>query len=213
MSINLKKLLQDHQLYHSEFQQDFFITTKAGGTEYGQYKQALRELSGRYTGLKNLYAEKELLQIDIDELSEKKGKDKYEKRRNEIKKTQKIMNMEDINKNISETEREFKRFYQQAVALKEKIGELTDVKRDILDRDMWEYKIKEMAAIDWITTSRLSKGTIEILMCIPKEMRFKLLNEIKDQAGLIGWYEGRDDTELCLPDIDDKKLLGEFKND
>jgi DNA repair ATPase RecN len=211
--MKLKELLKDHQLYHSEFQQDFFITTKAGGTEYGQYKQALRELNGRYTGLKNLYAEKELLQIDIDELAENKVKDKYEKRRNEIKLTQKIMNMEDMDKSISETEREFKRFYQQAVALKEKIGDLTDGKRDILDRDMWEFKIKEMAAIDWITTSRLSKGTIEILMCVPKEMRHKLLNEIKDQSGLIEWYEGRNDTVLELPDIDDKKLLEDFRND
>jgi len=208
--MKLKQLIDDHQLYHSEFQQDYMITTRAGGTPYGQYKQSLRELFKRYRGLKELYTEKELLQVDIDELSEIKTKNKFDQRRNQIKRTQKIMNMEDLDKNISDTEREFKRFYQQAAALKTLIGDLTDIKRDILDRDMWEYKIKEMAAIDWITSSRLGQNTVEYLMCAPVEMRKKLLNEIKNQAELIMWYENKKDTTLNLPDVDAKKLLQEI---
>jgi DNA repair ATPase RecN len=205
--MDLKKLLQDHQLYHSEFQQDNFITVRSGGTEYGQYKQALRELFKRYRGLKELYSEKELMQVDIDELTEKKAKDKYEKRRNEIKRTQKIMSMEDLNKNIQDTEREFKRFYQQAAALKENIGELTDIKREILDRDMWEFKIKEMAVLDFAGTGRISRLTYEMLTSFPKEQRLKLAQEIGNHAKLIEWYEGKEDTVLKLPDVDIKGLL------
>ena len=211
--IKLTELFIDHQLHHSEFQQDYFITGRAGGTEYGMYKQALRELHKRYRGLKEQYAEKELVQIDIDELTDKKTKDKYEKRRNEIKRTQKIMSMEDLDKSIADTEREFKRFYQQAIVLKEKIGELTDVKRSILDRDMWIYKVKEMAAIDYVTTSRLSKGTYELIMAMPQNMRNNTLNEIKNHADLLTWFENKNDVELELPEIDTQKLLEDFKND
>lgn len=205
--MDLNELLKDHQLYHSEFQQDNFITVRSGGTEYGQYKQALRELFKRYRGLKELCSEKELLQVDIDELTEKKVKDKYEKRRNEIKRTQKIMAMEDLDKNIQDTEREFKRFYQQAAALKEKIGELTDVKRDILDRDMWEFKVKEMAALDFVSTGRVSRGTYEMLTSFPKKQRLKLAKEIGKPAELIEWYESKEDTVLKLPEVDIKGLL------
>jgi len=209
----LKKLLADHQLYHSEFQQDYFITVRAGGTEYGQYKQALRELSKRYRGLKELYAEKELLQIDIDELTEVKTRDKFVKRRNEIKRTQKIMAMEDIDSNIKDTEREFERFYQQAVALKEKIGELTPLKRSILDRDMWEFKIKEMASIDFICNGKLSASTVELVMCVPRETRKDLLNQISQRKELIDWYEKREDVKISLPSVDINKLLCNFKRE
>ena len=115
--------------------------------------------------------------------------------------------MEDLDKNIQDTEREFKRFYQQAVALKEIIGELTPQKRALLDIDMWEFKIKEMAAIDWISTSRLGNNTIEMLMAFPSDRRIGLLSEIKDQSTLIGWYEKHEGTELTLIDVDIKKLL------
>ena len=205
--MNLDKLLQDHQLYHSEFQQDYFITARSGGTEYGMYKQSLRELHKRYRGLKELYAEKELLQIDIDELTESKTKDKYEKRRNEINCTKKIMAMEDLDKNIQDTEREFKRFYQQAIALKEKIGELTELKRSALDKDMWIFKVKEMAALDFVTSGRLSKGTYELVSSMPKDMRKDVLAQITNHGELLSWYENKKDVVLELPEVDTKKLL------
>ena len=205
--MDIQDLLKDHQLYHSEFQQDYFITVRSGGTEYGQYKQALRELSKRYRGLKELYAEKELLQIDIDELDEKTLEDKFEVKRNQIKRTQKIMTMEDLDKNIQDTEREFKRFYQQAVALKNNIGELTEEKRNRLDCEMWEFKIKEMAVLDYVSSGRLSKGTYELLASIPKKQRLKLASELRQGDTLIEWYESKEDMELKLPECDILKLL------
>ena len=207
----LKKLFEDHQLYHSEFQQDYFITVRGGGTEYGMYKQALRELHKRYRGLKELYSEKELIQVDIDELAERKVKDKYEKRRNEIKHAQKIMAMEDMDKNIEDTEREFKRFYQQAISLKEKIGDLTDIKRNALDKDMWIYKAKEMAAIDFVTSGRITKGTYELISAMPKEMRKDVLVQITNHNELLNWYENKEDVDLELPEVDVKKMLGDKK--
>ena len=182
---DVKTLLQDHQLYHSEFQQDYFITVRAGGTTYGMYKQALRELFKRYRGLKELYTEKELLQVDIDELETLTVDNEYEQRRNKIKLTQKVMAMEDLERNIHDTEREYKRFWQQADALKQQIGELTDEKRNELDRQMWEYKLKEMAAIDLVSQGRLSNNTYEMLIACPVDMKFRILDDIKNSDNLI----------------------------
>jgi len=209
--ITLQELFKDHQLNHSQLQQDYFITAKSGGTTYGMYKQALRELHKRYRGLKQLYAEKKLLQVDIDELMEKESDNKFEERRNEIKFTQKIMSMEEMDKNISETEREFKRFYQQAVTLKQQIGELTDEKRHKLDTDMWEHHFKEQIAIDFICNGRLKPGTVENIMCLPIKQRKKLLYFIRpeNQEELISWYETKQSKPLKLSkkDINVKQLM------
>jgi DNA repair ATPase RecN len=114
----IDELIKDHQLYHSEFQQDYFITMRSGGTQYGQYKQALRELYKRFRGLKGLYAERDLLEVEIDELEEKilneDEYNKFEQRRNKINFDKKSLDMIEMLKNIDETEREFKRFYQQS---------------------------------------------------------------------------------------------------
>jgi len=207
--LSLQELFEDHQMYHSEFQQDYFITSKSGGTPYGMYKQALRELHKRYRGLKGLYAEKELLQVDIDEL-EADDSIEFEARRQKIKHAQKIMHMEELDLNISETEREFKRFYQQAVVLKEQIGELTEVKRKKLDIEMWTYKLKEQIAIDFICMGRIQHNTLENIMCLPITQRKTLLYFVRNDnhEELIEWYESRNQSYPEMRDIDIKKIMG-----
>lgn len=208
--MNLQELLNDHQLYHSDFQMDNIITVRAGGTLYGQYKQALRELFKRYRGLKQLYTERELLQVDIEELTEKlETIERFERRRAEINRTQKIMSIEEMYKNIKDTEREFKRFYAQAVALKNQIGDLTPEKRNKLDQEMWEYKLKEMACVDFVSQGRLSNVTYEMLISAPAYIRFKLLDEIKDHEKLLNWYESKDDIslQLSIQEVNIKTLL------
>jgi hypothetical protein len=209
--INLDKLFADHQLYHSDFQMDNLITVRAGGTLYGQYKQALRELYKRYRGLKQLCSERELLQVDIDELAVKKTCNQFEARRNEINRKTKLLSMDELNKNIKDTEREFQRFYAQACALKEQIGELTPENRDKLDRDMWEYKLKEMAAIDFLSQGRLGNVTVETIAAAPIEMRKEILRLISPQnhGELIQWFETKNSEPLALSEtsVDIKLLL------
>jgi hypothetical protein len=113
--MKLNELFADHQLYHSEFQMDNLITLRAGGTLYGQYKQALRELYKRYRGLKQLYGEKELLQVDIDELAEKQSENMFEARRNKINHTQKVMSMEELTKTLKIPKENFKDFMLKPV--------------------------------------------------------------------------------------------------
>jgi len=209
--MDLQALLQDHQLYHSMFQQDYFITARSGGpTAYGQYKQALRELHKRYRGLKELYAARELLKVDIDELAESEPATRFELRRKDINLAQKVMQMEDLEHNIRDTEREFKRFYQQAMALKAQVGELTDERREQLDREMWQAKMQEMAALDLATTGRLGTNTYELIASAPLDMRREVLHMCANPATLVEWFENKDAIPLALPEVelDVKRLIG-----
>ncbi len=200
--MNLHDLFADHQLYHSEWQMDHFITVRAGGTEYGCYKQALRELHKRYRGLKGLYVERELLEVDIEEKNAQHYKTIYDERRRVIKLAQKQMQMEELDHQIRDTEREFKRFYIQATALKKRIGDLTPERRATLDRNMWEHRLKCMAAVDIMTTGRIGQNTIEFAMSIPMEDRVKLVKEIYDDKGktVVNWFTNYETKPLDLPE-------------
>lgn len=193
--MNLKELLNDHQTGMSEFQDDYFVTIKAGGTVYGCYKQALRELYKRFRGLRETTCDRDILKIEINQLDKSDGeelKDKVELRR-------KKMQIEECDRGIKDTQREFVRFYQQAIYLKEKVGELTDEKRKKLDMEMWEYKIKEMAVIDYSSTGHLSENTMRFTKCCPKEMRLKLFQELdpKNIQLLNEWYHNHE--EIIIP--------------
>lgn len=214
--MRLKELLKDHQIYHSDFQMDNFITIRSGETQYGQYKQALRELFKRYRGLKEIYVAKELLQVDIDESTDNCRLSCgagfiFEERRDKINLAKHKMDMEDLEKNIEHTEREFKRFYAQADALKKVIGELTPEKRDKLDQKMWIHKLKSMVAIDYLTKGRIGENALAFIMSISKKIRKPLLAEIKDHNKLIAWLENFDHPlpELQIEEnINIQKLLG-----
>ena len=213
--MNLKTLLDDHQTGMSQFQDDYLVTTRAGGTLYGQYKQALRELYKRFRGLRELTSNNARLQIDIEELEYKvkyatDNDNQFKVKKNEVDLKEKIMLMEESQRAIKDTKREFTRFYQQAAYLKEKIGELTDEKRHQLDMEMWEFKIKEMAVIDWISSGRLRNSTFEFLHACPKEMKTRIAQELQNQNSLINWYDNKEEQhipkdlpEIEMPNIDD----------
>lgn len=215
--MDLDILFNDHELYHSELQQDCFITKKSGGTIYGQYKQALRELYKRYRGLKGLYFQKKELELDEEDCNANfeliadepmTTKIYIEMRRIDISKAKIKFNLLELNKNIKETEREFKRFYQQAISLKKIIGELTEEKRRNLDKEMWIYKLKEMCAIDFIVSNRLRQNTVEMIHSLDSKDRKKILSEVRDHESLLEWYENKDQKyELLDVNIDFQKLL------
>ena len=176
------------------------------------YKQALRELYKRWRGLKEAYNSKQLLQVDIDELELEVGceysyNDRFRARRDNLNLSKKRSDMAEANKMIAETEREFQRFYQQACALKAEIGELTDEKRQQLDIDMWAYKIREMAALDYLSTGRISKNVIELIMCLPAAMKQDILLEIKEPDKLIEWIENINFEFPQLKDQDNINII------
>lgn len=189
--ISISTLLADHQLYHSDFQMDSLITVRAGGTRYGCYKQSLRELWKRYRGLRDLYVQHEMLSIDVDELNSRASETEFDRRRVAVQAASKRLALFEIQKNIEDTEREFSRFYSQAAALKDCIGDLDAPRRAELDREMWEHRLRSAAAMDFMALGRLSQNTIELFHACPVEMRNRLAAELLNSdrhQELIAWY-------------------------
>jgi len=204
---NLETLLNDHQTGMSDFQDDYFVTARAGGTTYGQYKQSLRELYKRFRGLRELvYGDngQKAMDIEIRKLEHKlehASLDEFEREETELKLKHKYLISEENDRALNDTYREFVRFYQQAETLKEKIGEITPEIRRELETEMWKYRVKEMAAIDYLQTGRLKNTTIEFLSCLPATERPELYDLIFNQDNhgkLINDYINRDDVHQLL---------------
>lgn len=212
-SIVLKALIDDHEVYHSDLQMDRFIVGKSGGTDFGMYKQALRELHKRYRGLKELYYNRDKLTVEIDEMDDGKNvpMEQYAARLHAIEINRKRMGMEDLNLNILHTEREFKRFFAQAVALKERVGELTPETRAKLDLDMWVHRAKEGAAFDLLVNGRIGPGTMEMVHSLPPTAKRELLITLKSeqkQKELVKWYEGFDAAVPEIAEIEEQSIAG-----
>lgn len=210
----LKELLKDHNLYHSEFQQDYFITGLSGGTVWGMYKQALRELYRRFRGLREIYFDREKLKIEIEEQAETASnvEDYFKAKLAGVEYRRKIAQMEEVERNIQDTEKEFKRFYQQAVYLKQQLGNLNDERKRQLERETQLFKIKEMMAIDAITRGALNNITCERIHALPLNTRKQLLKEYKNGV-ILNWYENREDLKLDYDSIKaDECLLEITKN-
>lgn len=205
----LLALLGDHQLFHSDLQMDCFITAKEGGTPYGQYRQALRELHKRYGGLKELYTERELAAIDLDELSQesKPSDTEFDERRRKVRAAQARMKLDGLARTVADSEREFRRFYAQAMALKKTVGELTPGRRRELDLKFWLHRLKTLAALDVLAQGRVGPSVIALWHCLPAELRRSLWAEIQPgrEAGLVSWYLNEDSPSVVI----DEQLLAD----
>lgn len=188
----LTTLLADHQHFHSRFQIDWMITVRSGGTIYGCYKQACHELWCRWQALGDHYA----TQNAQNDPAKRFAADCV----------------------IRDTEREFLRFYGQAVALRRSLGladdqAMPDDLRERLDIEMWAHRIRSMAAMDFLTASRLQRPTVELLQCFPVDMRRELLAEITNperHQKLVDWWLSHDPglpEPLAIPETQARELL------
>jgi hypothetical protein len=192
----LTTLLADHRHFHSDWQIDYAITAKAGGTLYGCYKQAVRELHKRWRGLRECYAKRERLTLDIDDLEHLPAATGNDATRRGIYIAEKRLALIEAAGVIRDTEREFVRFVGQAIACRRALGvadgeQLPDDRREQLDREMWEHHIRSMAAADYMTIGRLGRGTVELLAATDVEMRQRLAQDVlrpEAHSALIHWY-------------------------
>lgn len=135
----INELLDDNQSLHSDLQIDRFIILANGLTEYGCYKQALRELHSRFHILLGHWLELEELRLDeadaVELAVDRRGQLSLAKIR------LRIMGLEST---ASETRREFLRFLAHADHLKNIIGELTPEKRAEFEREYWIENIRRL---------------------------------------------------------------------
>lgn len=167
--------LSDFQGGMSQFQDDYLVTVRAGLTDYGQYKQALREMMTRVRSLKQAYEDMELLRVDMDEWQHELSRlalGEFERRRHEIKLNGAKIDLVFIEKRISELEAEFSRFWQQAQVLKEKVGDLDPDKRRALEADYWKHLLLERYVIQ---QGRVDDKLLRDVAAMPGDVRAELL--------------------------------------
>ena len=167
-------LLSDLEKYHSNFQIDNFIVGNQC-CAWSQYKQALREIHGRY---ETLISQKEDL-----ELNDLKTVWRWRfGRRAQIKQNRRKRNRQALVDSIAETERELNRFVEIAVKLKKEIGGLGNGKREVLEANSWRQKALKMAGIDLLVNGRIGQPTMELILALPEKDRRGVLGILSPEA-------------------------------
>ena len=165
---NVEKLLSDFRPEHSEFQMENFII--GGGHPWGQYKQALRELSARH--LVMVESSQKIAELR-DEI--KRQRAKWFGRGHVNGHEAKLTALKDSRKSKA---REYYTFYRIARDLKKQLGEITPKRRRELEAEMWLDKARRMAALDLMTTGGIQRQTAEFLTSLPREQRREIFREL-----------------------------------
>lgn len=191
----LALLVSDHQYFHSELQMDHFITTRAGGCHpWGMYVQALRELESRHGAYHNLVLRRRRLALEIQELELEVSRWRFtrrgriRRRRARLELEEKQLGVRLIARMEPDREREFRRFFAQALAIREVLGDLTPERKRELDEDMWHHRLRQVLAIDFYLEGAPGASIMSILPALPRRMREALRNDIKNPAPLVEWY-------------------------
>lgn len=179
--MTLNDLLNDHQTGQDDVQLNQFVL--GGRTQWGTYKQALRELYKRVRGLRQMQTDLDLLLIDIEELERQITTEVgYEKRRAEIQLRQKFGALEEANRSLLDLKREAAIFYRAAAELKMELGDITDERRTELDKHEWMHWLVKQGQLGKLTTGRLPEVVLKNAYAMPEVDRRQLLQALSSSA-------------------------------
>jgi hypothetical protein len=201
----LKQLLDD-SLYdsHSEFQMDWFITGSAnGGSLYGMYKQAIKELAGRLGNLRIFYFERKRVLLKIEELEHEirdrtndDGTKGFDVRGMEIDLEEARVGLVFLDRNHAENYREADRFYRQAVVLKARVGELTVERRYDLERELFQWILMRRCAQENMAWNRgPGPGTMDLFHQLPPQDQAALGPLIHDNEKIAVWVQEKQEAQ------------------
>jgi hypothetical protein len=180
----IKKLLADHRSGHSDFQVDHFVVG-AEVNPWAQYKQALREVAGRWESIETMRLDLQVLEATPPpkRVFAIGARYRVPARIRRVKWEREVARLRAA---IASTERELSRFVELAVDLKKQIGELTEDERARLEAESWADKARRMAQIDYLVAGAISRQTIEFIEHFPRPMRQRLLIEVAEPVNLLG---------------------------
>lgn len=185
--IALSDLLEDCDTGHDDTQISSFMIIKNGGTPWGCYKQALRELHSRVRTLQGLW------------INQQRVLKRVEAANDDLDKLEAEVELWGLDSQIKSLKREAGKIYLIAAHLKEGIGELTSDKAVELDQELWLHKIKVQAVNDLLDRATLSSSTRGMIQSLPKPMRASLQESLQDPDSLVGWFM---EYEVALPNLE-----------
>jgi hypothetical protein len=149
-------LLEDYCAFHSEFQVHFLILKRNGGTLWGCYQQALREIVTRWTSLPTQLEPPSIVDDDS---------------RTELGKiTRRVRNQ--VN---DEYLKELACFIAYAIVIKDAIGEVSVAKRAEFEFELWTYRSRLAVCRDLLASGSLTPDTVELLHVLPQEIKQELV--------------------------------------
>jgi len=171
---NYNELFKDLQLNHSKFQiHNFILGGDNGITEWGKYKQALRELHKRIRGMKIAINDINKSKIEIERTKRKIAR--LEKYRPEdydldiavakIDLENNMMSIAISSRSLREVSSEAKEFFSAVSYLKPKFTDITENERYDLDRHYWDTKFS--TRIKWYIDNgrQVPDELIEVFNC------------------------------------------------
>lgn len=177
-----KELFKHLQLYHSNYQIDNFIVGISSNTLYGQFKQTVRELYSRFNTIRKTECEIELLHLQIkekDSYIEDSNNTNYSilLERTKIERQQLIYSIEEKEINLSQLKAEYERFLSYAKQLKLELGDLTEKRKQELEKELWFSTAIENIKKDIITRFYpINASTFELINKMDEESRGIIIN-------------------------------------
>lgn len=188
--MDLTTLFADYNPHHSAYQIKNYIIGLNGRTQYGQYKQALRELYPRYLNVKKVLMD--IAQKEI-ELEEWKYTAEEGTKRHKLERAEKVLKESLIveAKNKLNTQLfEFKQFYSIACQIKTQIGDLTEEIINALEAEYWKTTFQEKIALEILAYGAPTMGTLETILAMPE--RVDMLDhwdQMKSPGAALTWLK------------------------
>jgi hypothetical protein len=220
MMIPLATFLDDTNNGHSGFQIDHFITIRSGGTLYGCYHQACRELSSRVSALADCLSSIAETEIKLDRSDAKARSHPSPHRRDlaHVKSQRLRFTLGQLTHRLTELRNEFIRFYAQSAALYSALGfdreRPTPQRLAELEAERWEHHLRCQIAVELFTQGRPGRNTAEALQSLPASMRKRIgddcLSSEEAQRRAIAWYFDYSPdipAPLALSEIQQQELI------
>tara|TARA_Y100001951_G_C11283957_1_gene267345 strand:+ start:819 stop:1475 length:657 start_codon:yes stop_codon:yes gene_type:complete len=183
----ISELLKDCSSGHDDTQISSFMIIKNGGTIWGCYKQALKELAARISTLRaswiNIQKLKRRLTIEEDDLENLSLE----------------LELGGVCAHAETVKREAAKIYSIASFFKDQIGDLTPEKTKKLDQELWLHRVKVHAVQDILDQARLSSSTRSMIQSLPKALKAKLHESLSDPEKLVEWFIAYD---IEIPELE-----------
>lgn len=218
--IALDALLVYHNSSQTDFQLDRFVTIRSGGTPYGCFFQALREMFKRFRGVRADYIARRKLHVRLKRYQQLAAGTDYRAELAAIRIDETLDALEYTEKQIRTDEREFLRTYSQAASIFIHLGfdrePPNPVRLEQLERQRWEHHA--LCAVAQAHINGQPPGNIiSVIQSMPGEMRSDVLrrcfgdgNSTSGRASqldrLANWYLN------YVPDLPEPLALSESES-
>jgi hypothetical protein len=107
----------------------------------------------------------------------------------QARKQKTALELMEINNTLTDQIRELSHFIGVAVRLKGKFGEITPEALDEYELEYWSTYLQHRVAVTWLTEGRPDKKAVEMALCMPVEVRSRLVDHLTSRDKCLSWFK------------------------